>query len=264
MKQLERGGARIAYTVSGDGPALLLGHGLLFDGAMWQGVVPALAGWRVINVEVRGHVSSAPAPFGLDDLADDWRAILDEERVDRAVLCGFSMGGMTALRLALASPERVRALALVDASADPEPPWNRVKYRAMCEVVERFGFVELLSPIVARTLFSTVARREQPSLVARSVREIRAKDPHGLVLATRAVIDRAPLHHRLGEIACPTLIVVGEHDRATTPDRSARMARAIHGAELRHVPRAGHMSPLEAPDAVARELRRFLDALPQG
>src|SRR5262245_8096981 len=122
MPILERQGARIVYEISGEGPPLLLGHSLLCDTLMWELVAPELAKhWRVININARGHGgSTAPSPFSLEDLADDWIAILDQERIERAVLCGLSMGGMTAMRLALAAPERVRALILLDTSADPE------------------------------------------------------------------------------------------------------------------------------------------------
>src|SRR5689334_9659767 len=103
MPILERGGARILYEVSGDGPPLLLGHSLLGDSLMWELVAPELARTlRVINVNARAHGgSTAPSPFTLEDLADDWLAILDREKIDKAVLCGLSMGGMTAMRLAL-------------------------------------------------------------------------------------------------------------------------------------------------------------------
>jgi pimeloyl-ACP methyl ester carboxylesterase len=270
MPLLERQGAHIAYDVSGpEGaepapPPIVLGHSLLCDTRMWEGVAPVLARRRrVLNVEFRGHRrSTAPGRFQLEDLADDWRAILDAERIDRAILCGLSMGGMTALRLALASPDRVAALVLLDSSGDPEPAWALVKYRAMAEAVRRIGYLRPIDRAVADVMFGPATLAHEQALVDRLVERIHEHDPRQIYFAVRAVIDRGDLHDRLAAIACPTLILVGEDDRATPPERSVRLAAAIPGAVMKVIPRAGHLSALERPDAVAAAITGFLDALP--
>lgn len=262
MAELRRDGATIYYEVSGAGPAVVLGHSLLMDVEMWRGVAPRLAErYRVINVEVRGHRrSTAPAPFTLEDLAGDWLAILDAEKIDRAMLVGLSMGGMTALRLALRAPRRVAGLVLLDSSGDPETRGKRVQHSIMAAIYRRFGAVKLLEGEIAKIMLGKTAianRRDLVDLVRDTVaRHDRRQLPHAL----RAVNDRGPLHDRLGAIDAPTYVLCGDEDVATPPARSERLASAIRGAKLDSIASAGHLSALEQPEVVADKIRAFLDA----
>jgi pimeloyl-ACP methyl ester carboxylesterase len=261
MPSINRQGATISYEDSGSGPPILMGHSLLCDGRMWADVLPPLAAThRIINIDARGHRhSTAPGPFTLEDLAGDWLAILDHEQIDRAVLCGLSMGGMTAMRLALRAPERVSALVLCDTSADPEPTYNRIKYSAMAEIVRRVGYLAPIMKTAASKLFGRTTRRTRPDLVARELDRIREKDRAQLYHALHAVFDRPSIAHRIAAITCPALVVVGDEDVSTTPDRSRRIAEAISGATLVTLPEVGHLSALEAPERLSHEIERWLE-----
>lgn len=263
MPILERQGARIYYETEGQGPAILLGHSLLADSRMWESVAPELAkSHRVININVRGHGgSTAPFPFSLEDLADDWLAILDRESIESAILCGLSMGAMTALRVALAAPERVRGLILLDTSADPEPPQKRPQYAAMIGLVRRFGHIAPIYEIVKRLMFSKKTLSERPWLAQREIDRMKERDAHQLYHAVHAVIDRGPLLYRVVDIHIPALVLVGADDVATPPIRSERLAAALPNARLHVIPGAGHLSALEAPAEVIREVREFLSIL---
>jgi len=243
MPTLERDGARIHYEVSGNGPAIVLGHSFLCDTHMWDGVAPALAErYRVINVDFRGHGSStAPAAHTLDDLAADWRAILDREGIARAALVGLSMGGMTAMRLALATPERVAGLALLDTSADPEPPTKRVQYRFMAGLERRFGHIAVIDAIEPRIMMGATTRRSRRDLYEREAARLKRVDVNALYWTSRAVFDRVSIASRLGDIRCPTLVMVGAEDVATTPAKSRRLAAGIPGARLVELPGAGQI-----------------------
>ena len=259
MPEIERQGARIAYEVAGEGPAVLLGHGLLADRHMWRETADALArSHRVITIDVRGHgESSAPAPFSLWDLADDWRAIMDRERIDRAVLGGLSMGGMTAMRAALAAPDRAAALVLVDSNAGPESWRKRIGYELML-VAYRFGVTDPIWPRVARILLGRTTRAENPALVDRLVDVIRGHDPAQIPHAVRAVFSRESIEDRLFELRSPALVLVGDEDTATPPPVSERIRAGIPDARLYQIAGAGHMSARERPGDVADRLVRFL------
>jgi pimeloyl-ACP methyl ester carboxylesterase len=260
MSTIQRQGARVFYEVRGQGPALILGHSLLLDNTMWDEVVEALARrHRVIAVEARGHGrSTADGPMSLWDLADDWRAILDQEEVDRAFVCGLSMGGMTGMRLALRAPDRVAGLALLDTSADPEPRRSRFEYRVLSEIVRRFGFRRAFLPTARKAFLGRTTRRGRPDLVARLDERLLAVSPM-TYFGSRAVFDRESILDQLGAIRCPTLVLTGEEDAATPPARARRIADAIAGARLVTIPGAGHLTPMEAPLAVTRELEQFLE-----
>jgi pimeloyl-ACP methyl ester carboxylesterase len=266
MPTIVRDGARVAWDAAGDGPAVLLGHSLLCDGRMWEPVLPWLQpGRRLLNVDARGHRrSTAPRAFTLEDLARDWLAVLDREGVSRAVLCGLSMGGMTALRVALLAPERVAGLVLLDTSAGPQPPADRVRFRLLAAAVRFVGFRGFLFPPVHAAMFGRTTRRERPEIPAALEPRIREHRPRELVRAVRAVVERTDLRADLPRIAAPTLVVVGEEDAATPPANARRIAGGIPGAALETIPRTGHLSTLEAPEVVGPRVAAFLDGLGWG
>ena len=259
MPTIERAGARIHYDVHGEGPPLVLGHSLLFDGRMWESIVPGLATrFRVINVDARAHRhSTAAGPFTIWDLADDWLAILEAEKSERAFLAGLSLGGMTAMRLALRHPERVAAMALLDTSADPEAPGDRRTYRVLAEIQRAVRLHFLVDPIVERKMFGVTSRRDRKDLVARGMAIITEKAPRTVYPALRAVFDRESILDRLSEIRCPTLVLCGEEDAATSPARAHRISDRIPGATLTMIPAAGHISAMEQPEAVEAALVDF-------
>lgn len=265
MYTIDRPGARVAWETSGEGPPVLLGHSLLCDGRMWEDVAPALARrHRVLTIDGRGHRhSTAERAFTLDDLADDWLAIMDAEGIDRAVLCGLSMGGMTAMRVALRAPKRVAGLALLDTSADREPTAARLKYRVMAELTRVFGFPRAFLPTALQAFFGPTTLAGRPALVAQEGDRILERDTRQVYYATRAVFDRPSIADRIGGIGCPTTVIVGEEDAATPPSRAKRIATAIHGATLVTIPRAGHLTAMEAPEAVIAAIGALIDRLPR-
>lgn len=260
-RTIERDGARIAYDVAGQGPAVVLGHSLLCGRWMWRDIAPALAtSHTVINIEVRGHgESTAPRPFSFADLVADWAAILDREGIDRAALVGLSMGGMTAMRFALAFPDRVAKLALLDSNADRERLAKRAQYGVLVWLYRRLGMRRPLADRVAPIMLGATTLRERPELVRDLIDQVARHDREPLIRAIRCVVDRAdePPIERIG---APALILVGEEDRATPPALSEKMHRRMPGSKLVRIPGAGHLSAFERPDAVLAHLAPFLAA----
>jgi pimeloyl-ACP methyl ester carboxylesterase len=125
-REVQRGGERLSVSDDGSGPAVVLLHGLTATRRYVVMGSRALerSGHRVVAYDARGHGRSSPAPspgaYGYDELAGDLLALLDELGISRAVLAGASMGGHTALTLALAEPERVAGLVVITPGYDPE------------------------------------------------------------------------------------------------------------------------------------------------
>jgi len=261
MPTVQRPGADVYYEVSGSGPAVVLGHSLLCDGRMWEGVAPVLSQrYRVINPDLRGHRrSTATAPYSLEDLADDWLAILDREGVERAALCGLSMGGMAAMRLALAQPDRVAGIALIDSNGDRDTFVGRLRFRLMAVLYRRFGLFGMLRRKVLSLMLGATSLRERPDVVERVVELMRAHDRKQLVRAILALVRRTAIADRLAGIRCPSLILVGEEDVSTPLVRSQRLHERIPGSRLELVPAAGHLSAIEQPAIVARQVLGFLE-----
>ena len=253
----ERGAARRP----GD-PAIVLLHGLLFDGGMWRGQIEPLAELgRVVVFDGPGHGKSEPAPrFMMEEHADAMFDALGELGIRRAVVVGLSWGGMIGMRLALQHPEKVAGLVLMDTSAEPERLAKRLRFRAMIAMHRRIGISEsLYRSEIAPLLFGSKTLASDPELVLASYHRAMGFDRGGLARAAIAVvIHRRNVLADLPKIRTPTLVVCGGEDRSLPPPFSERIAQAIPGAELVVLDGLGHMSALEDPAAVNARLVPFV------
>jgi 3-oxoadipate enol-lactonase len=255
----ERGAAKR----SGDA-TIVLWPSLLCDGGMYRHQIEPLAELgRVVVFDGPGHgKSEVPPPFSLEDNAEALVDALGELRADRVVLVGLSWGGMLGMRLALRHPSRVRALALLDTSAEPEHPVRVVKYRLFVSVSRRVGLPPaVVDKQIAPLFFAPATLRERPELVERFVRTANGFPREGVARAALAVVvHRKDVLGRLDAIRAPTLVLCGRDDRATEPVHSERIAQRIAGARLVYVDGAGHLSTLEQPAAVNDALVPFVAA----
>jgi len=253
----ERGGLRR----SGD-PAIVLLHGLLFDGGMWRGQLePLTALGRVVVLDGPGHGKSEPAPrFTLEDHADALFDAFGELGIRRAVVVGLSWGGMVGMRLALQHPAKVAGLAILDASAEVDPLADRLRYRAFIAMHQRVGFpYSLYLKEIAPRMFAARTLVERPDLVEGAYRRAMGFDRGGVSRAALAVVvHRKAILSELPRIRTPTLVMCGREDRSTPPERSEAIAGAIPNAKLVVLDGLGHMSALEDPTAVNAQLVPFV------
>jgi 3-oxoadipate enol-lactonase len=261
-------GLRLAYEDVGAGPAVLFLHAFPLSRQFWRHQVGALAtdGFRAIVPDLSGFGESAAVPEGqpcrMEDFAADAVALLDHLGVDRAVVCGCSMGGYAALALAETRPERLRALVLADSRSGADAADGREKRLDMARrvVAEGTGFVaEAMIP----KLLGKTSHERRPELREWLERQIAAAPPAGVAAAQRGMAERPDRGPLLPRIAVPALIVVGEEDEITPPVESERMAGEIPGARLVVIPEAGHLASLERPDVFNGALRDFLRDLPE-
>lgn len=246
-------------------PAIVLLHGLLFDGGMWRGQIePLSALGRVVVIDGPGAGKSEPPPrFMLEEHADALFDAWGELGIDKAIIVGLSWGAMVGMRFALQHPTRVSGLALLDSSAEVHPLHERVRYRAFLALYKRAGFpYSLFEREVAPKMFGPRTRRERPELVERSYHYAMGFNRDGLTKASLAVmIHRKSILEKVSGIRVPTLVMCGREDAATPLEKSENIARSIPGAELVVLDELGHMSALEDPDAVNAHLVPFVKRL---
>lgn len=259
MPYVDVGTHRLWVEERGAGPPVLFVHGLFLDGRVFEAQVEALSErYRTLAVDVRDHGRSdgPPQRWTLGRAAHEILTVVDELDHGPVHWVGLSMGGMIGFRAALAEPERIRSLALLDTSAGPEPrAWL---HKAMARTAGAFGrpAMQVLMPYVVRQMFSPDGR-DSPE-ADRWTERILTMDPAAVERASMAVFDRGSVVDRLPEIEIPSLVLVGEEDRATPRPHAETIADGLPDARLVEIPEAGHLSPIERPDAVTDALETFL------
>jgi pimeloyl-ACP methyl ester carboxylesterase len=259
VRRMTVNGVSLAVDVRGDPgePPVLFIHGFPLDRTLWTPVLEGLPGAYLIAPDLRGFGRSDAPDLGysMATYADDLIALLDSLGVERAVLCGLSMGGYIAFEIARRSPERIAGLVLMDTRAEADSPDARRARDATAQQVRDRG----PAPIADAMLGQLLSDRT-PALVAERVRATIMRTPvAGLVGALGAMRDRPDSTGILADLAhVSTLVVVGEDDPITPPATARELANAIPGARLEVVSGAAHLPPLEQPKAVARMLAEFI------
>ncbi|WP_406506086.1 alpha/beta fold hydrolase [Streptomyces sp. NBC_00212] len=244
-----------AEDTGGDGPPLVLLHPGVAACGVWDPVMPGLAGRRrVIRYDARGFGRS-PAPTAQYSLSGDLLAVLDHFEVDRAVLVGSSMGGATALSLALDAPARVAGLALFCPGVTGAPDLESPELVARIVELAQRGDMEGLVALSLRT-WGAAGTGDDPEVAA----QVRAAIPGWFNNLGRQVPD-ADAFDRLGEIAAPCLLALGELDQIQVVRCNEAMAARIPGCRLVRLPGSDHFPSLREPDRVARLTLELYDSV---
>jgi 3-oxoadipate enol-lactonase len=257
-------GATLALVDRGAGPVVVLVHGFPMDHAMWDAQVESLSKHcRVLAVDLRGFGRSeaTDAPSGMEQFADDIAGLLDALGVSEPiVLGGLSMGGYVCFAFWRKYAARLRALILCDTRAEADSPEAAAARRATAlRVLDSSPGV--LIDEMAPKLFAQATLRQRPELLEALGRMAQGCDARGVAAAALGMASRPDSTAMLGEIRCPTLVVVGQEDAITPPEAMRRMAEAIPGARLAEIPAAGHLSPMEQPSRVNAAIEAFLAEL---
>jgi pimeloyl-ACP methyl ester carboxylesterase len=255
----------VGFEDVGTGPVVVLLHAFPLDSGMWRPQIDELASrYRVIAPDLPGFGRSAvSAGLTMDSIADVVAELLDHLGAnERVAVAGVSMGGYAALAFARLYPQRLRALILADTKADPDDEAARANRDKLIQLAMDRGPAAILDQLLPKLLGpSTLASRP---VVAERVRELAARQTtDGIVAALKALRDRPDAGPGLAHIALPTLVLVGEQDAITPPEKAKVLADAIPNARLETVPDAGHLSNLERPDLFTSSVRDFLDGLPE-
>lgn len=176
----------------------------------------------------------------------------------RFALGGLSMGGYVALEVLRQAPDRVLKLALMDTTARPDAPEQSRLRRAMIQKATSGGYDDVLAQTIPNLVHPS--RRDDKTLIATQTRMGRDVGVDGFVRQQNAIMGRIDSRPFLADIAVPTLVLVGDKDALTSPDRAREMVEAITDARLSVVPECGHVSTLERPEAVNAALTTWLSA----
>ncbi|WP_377848458.1 alpha/beta fold hydrolase [Bosea sp. UC22_33] len=226
---------------------LVLVPGLSCNAALYAPQWPALADGRPILV----------ADHACDDTLSAIGQRLLAAAPPRFALCGLSMGGYVAFEVLRQAPERVTRLALLDTSAKPATPETNLPREQMIALAERGAF-DNVTTLLWQKLVAPARLTDEPLrlLVRGMADEVGAE---GFVRQQKAIMKRPDSRPVLAGLSIPVLVLVGEEDEITPPAEAREMAGLVGaGARLAVVPGCGHLSTLEAPEAVTADLLRWL------
>lgn len=247
------------------GETLVFAHGLLMNNELFAAQVAALSDRvRCIAYDHRGQGQSAPSRARCVDmgtLTGDAAALVERLELGPVHFAGLSMGGFVGMRLAARRPELVKSLILLDTSADPEPEANVPKYTAMNLTARLLGTRLLVDSLMPILFGKSFLKDPAKAAVRARWRDHLAHLPRSIWRAVNGVLERESVRPELARIRCPTLILVGDEDVATPRQQSERIREGIAGSRLVGIPRAGHSSSVEEPEAVTREISAFLPGL---
>ncbi|MGR3425586.1 MAG: alpha/beta fold hydrolase [Pseudooceanicola nanhaiensis] len=220
--------------------------------------IPGLMGTTDVFADLASRVPGTtvmdlPQSADFRDIADRLARDVPED----TVLCGLSMGAYLALAIARRVPEKLRGLILISGSATADSADAAAMREKTVAWANRKG-VDALAAAQAQALLAP-ANREKADLKERLLDMARAVGLDTFALHQAALAGRPDQRDDLAEITCPTLILTGEEDTVTPPDAARAMADRLGAAQLHLVPQAGHLPPIEAPDAVAGLVTAFLD-----
>lgn len=249
----------MAVETQGDGPALLMLHGLGGTSNAWEPLVPFLDGFRLVRPDLPGAGRSGDPRriLTVPVLAEAVLALLAPLGFGRVHLAGHSFGTLIAQHVAAAAPERVASLALFGPLIAPgEAARERLRARAARARAEGMdGIAEELSR-------GSVHRDAHPACAA-FVRESHMRqDAEGFALSCEALAGAEAADHR--RITAPALIVTGEDDAVAPPTAARQLAERIAGARAEVLARCGHWTQVEKPKECGERLAAFLAAAGRG
>lgn len=263
MPTIHANGVELHYTEHGQGDTtLVFSHGFLMNHRMFEHQIAALAKhFRVIAYDHRCHGDSEVVrrPFGIYDLTDDCAALIDALVGAPVHFVGMSTGGYVGTRLMVRRPDLLRRVVLIDTASGDEPKASLRQYNWMLTAVRWLGVRPVMSRalpmLMGPELRADPARRDEVRGWQASIRKL---DRHGLYHFGHAIFGRDSVTSAIGGFDHPVLVLVGEHDVPTPVSKARELVAALPDARLQIIPRAGHTSPVEEPEAVTAAVEGFL------
>ena len=260
------GDVRIATDRMGDGPLLVMLHGIGGNRTNWLDQLPVFAErFTAAAWDARGYGLSDDYDGALDfkDFSRDLLRVIDYFGEEKAHLLGLSMGGRIIQDFYEMWPERVASLTLCDTRSGDfyQTPEDRAEFvRLRKEPLMAGKTPAEMAPAVAETLIGPTSSREA---FQRLVDSMAALHVESYIKAIEAS-GLQPQTLDISTIAVPALIVCGEYDRLTPPEVSREMHRAIPGSELCIIEDAGHLSNIENPRRFNEVVMEFLGRIGDG
>lgn len=251
------------YEEYGSGEeTIVFSHGLLWSGHMFHKQVDFFKNrFRIITYDHRGQGKTeiTKSGYDMDTLYGDAVQLIEKLVGKPVIFAGLSMGGFVGMRLAARRPDLIKKLILMETTADPEPVENVGKYKMLNAIVKYIGYWLVTNKIMAIMFgqkFLTDPNRADEKKYWK--KQLTSSNKTGMTRAVMGVIERKGIADEIHKIVCPTLILVGDQDVATVPDKSKKIHSLIKGSKLVIFEGGGHTSSIEEPDVYNTEIEKFI------
>ena len=247
-----------AVAVDGQGPALVMVHGIGARKTGWDKITAALKDdYTCIRYDLRGHGES-PMPtesFGLDELVEDLEALRARLGVKKMHIIGHSLGGMIGPAYAHKYPGRVLSIGLLSTAAF-RTGQDSENVRNVVRAMEEKGIPQVLTTLTARW-FTDSFSAEHPDVIEWRKQQVIDTDPEVFLNVFR-IYAETEMSPWLNEVTAPCLVLTGELDGSCNPRLNQQIVDALPNSELVILPALKHAILIEASDQVAPHLKRFL------
>ena len=251
MATIKINGAEIYYEIHGHGPeTMLFSHGLLFSGKMFKDQVDYFkARYKCVVYDHRGQGRSEVTENGydMDSVYEDAIALIRELNLGPCHVVGLSMGGFVAMRIAARSPELLKSLI--------------IKYNVLKTITQVLGVSAVINKVMPIIFGSTFLNDPARKDLVQLWRNELLTNKKSIAKAVKGVVDRESVMNELDNIYIPTLVIVGDEDVATPPEKSKNIKLKIPQSRLAIIKGAGHSSVIEEPLQVIDVIEVFLNGV---
>jgi 3-oxoadipate enol-lactonase len=255
----------VSYNDEGpDGaPIIIFIHGFPFNKSMWNKQTEALKEvYRVIAYDIRGFGDSDAGnlDFSIDLFVSDLLGLMDTLKIDKAMLCGLSMGGYIALNAVENYPQRFSAVILSDTNCIADSPEVKEKRMKTIESIKENGLLKYAEESI-KNLFAPESFTTKTMEIATAKAMIVKASKESIYNTLRALAERKETCIKLQEIRVPALILVGIEDAITPPDAARFMHEKIQNSKLYIIGHAAHLSNMENPTEFNDQLKKFVEVV---
>jgi 3-oxoadipate enol-lactonase len=263
MPNLKINNCDIYYEIHGEGSeTIVFSHGLLWSGKLFYKQVEYFKStYKVVIYDHRGQGKSEVTTSGyeMDALSEDAAKLIETLKLGKVHFAGLSMGGFVAMRLAARRSDLIKSVILMETSAQPEP--NKAKYAFLNTVVKFFGVNPVANAVMKIMFGDTFLNDSTRTSEKEEWKNELKKNKKSIVRTVNGVISRSGVEEELANIKCPTLVMVGNEDKATIPAKAAFIHENIPHSYLVYIDNAGHSCSIEEPKQVNTAIESFLISL---
>ena len=255
----------VSYIDEGltNSPTIIFIHGFPLNKLMWEKQIEVYKeNYRVIAYDIRGHGNTevGNVNFSIELFVYDLLSLMDALKIDKAILCGFSMGGYIALNAIEHHPERFNALLLCDTNCAADSSETKENRMITIEVIKAKGIEEYAEESLKK-LFAPISYSNHIEEIAVVREMIMNTSEQSLYKTLHALAERSDACSRLHKIKVPVLILVGKEDVITPPDVALSMHEKMKGSFIHVIDYAGHVSNMENSKEFNNQLSEFLSLI---